>query len=71
MFELISAMVRYFAGGIRERRRIGYRFRPPCIKRIWHRSYCKRFSGFSGNELSEEGLDYFSKYMFAWNMIFW
>jgi len=78
MFELISAMVRYFAGGIKERRSIGYWFRPPCVKRMWHRSYCKRFFGATNyqvvnvvNRISEESLDYFSEYMFAWNMIFW
>jgi len=38
-------MVQYFAGGIKERRCIGYRFRPPCVKWMRHRSYCKRFFG--------------------------
>jgi len=33
MFELISAVVHCFACGIKERRRIGYWFRPPCVKR--------------------------------------
>jgi len=28
MFDLMSAMVRYFAGDIKERRHIGYQFRP-------------------------------------------
>jgi len=29
MFELISAMIRYFTGSIKERRRIDYQFRQP------------------------------------------
>jgi len=54
---LISAVVHYFAGGVesdaasaisfvifQERRRIGYRFRPSCVKRMRHRSHRKRFS---------------------------
>jgi len=45
MFELISAVVRYFTNDIKERRRIGCRFRPPCVKQMWHRSCCKEFSG--------------------------
>jgi len=57
VFELISAVVHYFAGGVesnaastigftifQERRHIGYRFRLPCVKRLRHRSYRKRFS---------------------------
>jgi len=28
MFELVFAVVRYFAGGIKEWRRVGYQFRP-------------------------------------------
>jgi len=38
-------MVRYFADSIKERRRIDYRFHPPFVKRMWHRSYCKWFFG--------------------------
>jgi len=54
MFELVSAVVRFFAGGIKEQRRIGYRFRLSCVKRMWHRFYCKRL--------------FFGEYTFAWNM---
>jgi len=75
MFELKSALVRYFARGIKEWRRFSYRFRSPCIKRMQHRSYCKWFLApriikASSNQILQENLDYFGKYTFAWNMIF-
>jgi len=61
MFELISAVVRYFAGGIKERRRIDYRFRPPCVKRMWHRSYCKRFFGATSYRVASVVIEYYKR----------
>jgi len=53
MFELISAVVRYFVGGIKEWYRcIDYQFQPPCVKRMQHRFYCKWFSALRITEIS-------------------
>jgi len=63
MFELISAVVRYFAGGHQERRRIGYRFCPLCIKQMWHRSYCKRFSDATNYRVVSVVIEYQKRFL--------
>jgi len=54
-------MVHYFASGIKERRRIGYRFRPPCVKRMRYRSYCERFFGVTNYRMANVVIEYYKK----------
>jgi len=61
MFELISVVVRYLVDDIKERRPIGYRFRSSCVKRMWRRSYCKRFFGVTSYRVANVVIKYYKR----------
>jgi len=71
MFELISAVIRYFAG-IREQHRINYQSRQPlCQADATSILFVNDFrlytlsSGQYGNRILQENLDYFGEYIFT------
>jgi len=47
-----------FCRWYQERRRISYRFRPLCVKRMWHRSYCERFSDGTNYQMASVVIEY-------------